>query len=82
MPTAVRWFVASFIALWTLGWAAYVVFSPSPAGGFVGWDLGTDGVTITHVTIGGPAEGAGVKVGDSSIGRHFRHWHARISALI
>lgn len=65
MPTAVRWFVASFIALWTLGWAAYVVFSPSPAGGFVGWDLGTDGVTITHVTIGGPAEGAGVKVGDS-----------------
>jgi hypothetical protein len=51
--------------------AAYVLFELSfgvlpryPQGSFFGWNTASDGVTVTYLTPGGPAEKAGIRLGD------------------
>ena len=60
----VRVIVLTAFALWALGWVAFLIVSPAPAGAISGWNLSNDGTpTISFVTPDGGASLAGIRTG-------------------
>lgn len=54
----------AFVGLVALFWTAVLFATWNEPHGLFGWNLGSDGKTLVYITPGGPAEKAGLRVGD------------------
>jgi hypothetical protein len=63
-PSLIEALLIAAIGLYALVFVAVLGLEPYPAGSIFGWNVASDGITVTYVTPGSSVANAGIRVGD------------------